>query len=65
MSGGLRAAKAAGLSATATDEVAAARAARLRRQIDNLTGQAQGVMAIRETQGVERAKRLDCRKWRS
>jgi hypothetical protein len=67
MSGGLRAAKAAGLSATAADEVAAARAARLRRQIDNLTGTGAGHNgASGEVQGVERAQPIGtAAKWRS
>jgi hypothetical protein len=67
MSGGLRAAKAAGLSATAADEVAGARAARLRRQIDNLTGTGAGRNgAFGKTQGVEGDKPIGtAAKWRS
>jgi hypothetical protein len=67
ISGGLRAARAAGVSATATEEIAAARAARLRRQIDDLTNAASGRNGgSAETQGIEGVKPIGtAAKWRS
>jgi hypothetical protein len=67
MSGGLRAARAAGLSATVTDNIAAARAARLRRQIDDLTSKgSQQNGGSREAEGIDRAKPTGtAAKWRS
>ena len=67
MSGGIRMAKAAGVPAAATDEVAATRAERLRRQIDELTSEDLGRnRASGETEGIEGAKPVGTKsKWRS
>jgi hypothetical protein len=67
ISGGLRAARAAGVPATATDNIAAARAARLRRQIDDLTSRdSRRNGASGEAEGFDRGKPIGtAAKWRS
>jgi hypothetical protein len=67
ISGGLRAARAAGVSATVTDNIAASRAARLRRQIDDLTSRgSRPNVHSEEPEGIDRAKPIGtAAKWRS
>jgi hypothetical protein len=67
MSGGLRAARAAGLPATETDRIAAVRAARLRQQIDDLTSRGSGRNGDSgEAESMDRAKPIGtAAKWRS